>query len=52
MGNADIAADLVISPKTVERHVSAVLAKLGVPDRRRAAELAGTMPTEVRVPAS
>jgi ATP/maltotriose-dependent transcriptional regulator MalT len=53
MGNADIAADLVISPKTVERHVSAVLAKLGVPDRRRAAELvAGTTPTEVRVPAS
>ncbi len=40
MGNADIAADLVISAKTVEHHVSAVLAKLGVPDRRRAAELA------------
>ncbi len=39
MGNAAIAVDLVISPKTVERHVSAILRKLGVADRRRAAEL-------------
>ena len=38
MANAQIAQDLVISPKTVEHHVSAVLAKLGVSDRRSAAE--------------
>ena len=35
--NADIAARLVISEKTVDHHVSAVLAKLGVPSRRDAA---------------
>ncbi len=39
LGNAQIAADLVISPKTVERHVSSVLAKLGVTDRHGAAEV-------------
>jgi DNA-binding NarL/FixJ family response regulator len=40
MANAQIAEDLVISPKTVEHHVSSVLAKLGVPDRRSAVERA------------
>jgi DNA-binding CsgD family transcriptional regulator/tetratricopeptide (TPR) repeat protein len=40
MGNPQIAADLVISPKTVEHHVSAILGKLGVADRREAAGLA------------
>jgi ATP/maltotriose-dependent transcriptional regulator MalT len=39
LGNAQIADQLVISPKTVERHVSAVLAKLGVSDRHSAAEV-------------
>ncbi len=32
--NAQIAQRLVIAPKTVDHHVSAVLAKLGVASRR------------------
>lgn len=35
--NAQIAAELVISPKTVKTHVSSVLRKLGVADRTQAA---------------
>jgi DNA-binding NarL/FixJ family response regulator len=38
--NAEIAATLVLSAKTVDHHVSAILAKLGVPTRRAAAEAA------------
>jgi predicted ATPase/DNA-binding CsgD family transcriptional regulator len=44
--NAEIAAELFISVRTVETHVSSLLRKLGAPDRRaladRAAELART----------
>ncbi len=35
--NAEIAARLYITPKTVAHHVSAVLGKLGVQSRRQAA---------------
>jgi DNA-binding NarL/FixJ family response regulator len=38
--NADLAAHLHISEKTVDHHVSAILAKLGVRSRREAARVA------------
>ena len=42
--NAEIAARLVISQKTVDHHVSAILAKLGVRTRHAAAMLAAASP--------
>jgi DNA-binding CsgD family transcriptional regulator/tetratricopeptide (TPR) repeat protein len=40
MSNAEIARELVLSPKTVENHVGAVLTKLGAASRVEAAEAA------------
>jgi DNA-binding CsgD family transcriptional regulator len=46
--NAEIGARLFISVRTVETHVSSLLRKLGVPDRRALALLAGDLATAER----
>jgi DNA-binding NarL/FixJ family response regulator len=51
--NGEIAARLVVSPKTVDHHVSTVLAKLGVPNRQAATDQAarlGLLGTSVPTP--
>jgi DNA-binding NarL/FixJ family response regulator len=41
--NAEIAATFVLSIRTVDHHVSAVLQKLGITSRREAAAAAGRL---------
>jgi DNA-binding NarL/FixJ family response regulator len=50
--NAEIADRLVLSPKTVDHHVGAVLRKLGVSDRLAAGELARRMRLQDGEPSS
>ena len=46
--NAEIADRLVVSPRTAEHHVAAVLTKLGAPSRRDAARRASELGLEAR----
>ena len=46
--NAEIADRLVVSPRTAEHHVAAVLTKLGAPTRRDAARRAAELGLEAR----
>jgi DNA-binding NarL/FixJ family response regulator len=50
LSNADIAARLRLAPKTVDHHVSAVLARLGVTSRGQAAARARKLGTSPHSP--
>jgi DNA-binding NarL/FixJ family response regulator len=49
LANNEIAATLVLSTKTVDHHVSSVLAKLGVPSRRDVAQAAAAAGLDLQV---
>lgn len=48
--NAEIARQFHISVRTVESHVSSLLRKYGVPDRRALAALSATVPPAAAAP--
>jgi DNA-binding NarL/FixJ family response regulator len=51
LSNAEIADRLVVSPRTAEHHVAAVLTKIGAPTRRDAGRLASELGLALTPPA-